>query len=146
MEQEGLLGIMPKPVLQALVIADHIYVDKDTNKRIVAGTFNKVWVPEFPAAYQATIWAYIALTEIRGTTKIDLHFRSLETQELLMKCAGIVITTQNPLETAELAVPIPGLPLPARGVYSLDVFTEDGDLLGGWRITAEKLELPEKGN
>ena len=33
---------MPKPVLQALVLADHIYQDKITGKKIIAGTFNRV--------------------------------------------------------------------------------------------------------
>ncbi len=33
---------MPKPVLQALVLADHVYQDKSTGKKIIAGTFNRV--------------------------------------------------------------------------------------------------------
>lgn len=33
---------MPNPVLQALVLADHIYQDKITGKKIIAGTFNRV--------------------------------------------------------------------------------------------------------
>ncbi len=33
---------MTKPVLQALVLADHIYQDKITGKKIIAGTFNRV--------------------------------------------------------------------------------------------------------
>ncbi len=33
---------MPKPVLQALVLADHIYQDKFTGKMVIAGTFNRV--------------------------------------------------------------------------------------------------------
>ncbi|MBN1395188.1 MAG: hypothetical protein JW959_09205 [Pirellulales bacterium] len=33
---------MPKPVLQALVLADHVYQDKITGKKIIAGTFNRV--------------------------------------------------------------------------------------------------------
>jgi hypothetical protein len=33
---------VPKPVLQALVLADHVYQDKITGKKIIAGTFNRV--------------------------------------------------------------------------------------------------------
>ena len=33
---------MPQPVLQALVLADHVYQDKVTGKKIIAGTFNRV--------------------------------------------------------------------------------------------------------
>lgn len=47
---------MPKPVLQARVLADHIYQDKVTGKKVIAGTFNRVCFtrmkrpPERPAA------------------------------------------------------------------------------------------------
>lgn len=33
---------MPKPVLQSLILADHIYEDKLTGKRIIAGVFNRI--------------------------------------------------------------------------------------------------------
>lgn len=32
-----------KPVLQALLLADHIYEDKATGKKIIAGTFNRLF-------------------------------------------------------------------------------------------------------
>ena len=35
---------MPKPVLQALVLADHVYQDKTTGKMVIAGTFNRLHV------------------------------------------------------------------------------------------------------
>jgi hypothetical protein len=34
---------MPKPILQALVLAEHIYQDQGTGKKIIAGTFNRVF-------------------------------------------------------------------------------------------------------
>lgn len=34
---------MPKPVLQALILADHVYQDRETGKRIIAGTFNQIF-------------------------------------------------------------------------------------------------------
>ncbi len=33
---------MPKPVLQSLILADHVYEDKLTGKRIIAGIFNRI--------------------------------------------------------------------------------------------------------
>ncbi len=33
---------MPKPVLQSLILADHVYEDKLTGKRIIAGVFNRI--------------------------------------------------------------------------------------------------------
>ena len=53
----GLLGArvfdgsnrVPKPVLQALLLADHIYQDKDTGKKIIAGTFNSLSISKTKA-------------------------------------------------------------------------------------------------
>lgn len=33
---------MPKPVLQALILADHVYEDKLTGKKIIAGIFSRI--------------------------------------------------------------------------------------------------------
>jgi hypothetical protein len=33
---------MPKPILQSLILADHVYEDKLTGKRIIAGIFNRI--------------------------------------------------------------------------------------------------------
>ena len=35
---------MPKPVLQALVLAEHVYQDRATGKMIIAGTFNRLFI------------------------------------------------------------------------------------------------------
>ena len=35
---------MPRPVLQALVLADHVYKDAFTGKMVIAGTFNRLCV------------------------------------------------------------------------------------------------------
>src|SRR5262245_20539702 len=39
---------MPKPVLQAMVLADHVYQDNTTGKFIIAGTFTRLWCSRKP--------------------------------------------------------------------------------------------------
>ena len=39
---------MPKPVLQAMVLADHVYQDSTTGKFIIAGTFTRLWCSRKP--------------------------------------------------------------------------------------------------
>ena len=34
---------MPKPLLQALILADHVYQDAQTGKKVIAGTFNQLF-------------------------------------------------------------------------------------------------------
>ena len=64
---------MPKPVLQSLILADHVYEDKLTGKRIIAGVFNRIirgvrvlrqmgppmpQVPQQPPAYNPPVPSY----------------------------------------------------------------------------------------
>jgi hypothetical protein len=45
---------MPKPVLQAMVLADHVYQDSTTGKFIIAGTFTRLWCSRKPLLGQPT--------------------------------------------------------------------------------------------
>jgi hypothetical protein len=40
---------MSKPLLQALLLADHVYQDKDTGKKVIAGTFNSLSISKTKA-------------------------------------------------------------------------------------------------
>src|SRR5437763_7600736 len=56
---------MPRPVLQAMVLADHVYQDRTSGKYIIAGTFGQVWTrapanQPGPAAPSGPIYAPIA--------------------------------------------------------------------------------------
>ena len=43
---------MPKPVLQAMVLADHVYQDRQTGKYIIAGTFSQIIFGSVPINQQ----------------------------------------------------------------------------------------------
>jgi hypothetical protein len=125
----------PKPVLQALVLADQIYEDKLTGKKVIAGTFNCIWSASFPATLDRMTWAFIALTEVRSPIDLEIQFRRMATQDVLLTSPKIPLSPESPLSTYELVMPVDRLPLPTPGIYSLDVLFEE-EILGSLRITA----------
>lgn len=123
-----------KPILQALILAEHIYIDKDTGKKVIAGTFNRIWADKFPNEHKRTTWAFISLTDFSGETTLELQFRRLDTNEILLHGKGSSIVGKDRLRTTEMVIEVPHFPLPAPGVYSFDVVHED-TILGSLRVT-----------
>ncbi len=144
-----------KPVLQALVMADHVYQDV-SGKKIIAGTFNtfkfsrKPPVAEVqgPDGTKQTIvrggmqggspFAYVSLTDVCDGTKLQLRFVNLSRNAVLFG-NEVTITNTNRLAAVEMVFPLPRLPIQEAGVYALELLC-DGDILGSYRITAENLD------
>jgi hypothetical protein len=144
-----------KPVLQALVVADHVYQDV-SGKKIIAGTFNTFKFSRKPpmAEVQApdgtkqtvvrggmqggSPFAYVSLTDVCDGTKLQLRFVNL-TKNAVLFGNEVTITNTNRLATVEMVFPLPRLPIQETGVYALELLC-DGDILGSYRITAENLD------
>lgn len=139
------------PVLQALVVADRVYEDKGTGKKIIAGTFSRLLfkrpqqvepgklltVP--PSGAQAgSPFAYVSLTDIHGTAELIVRYIRLDGQEgpPVFQTDKIVVRCEDRLATVELAIPL--LPLPiVKGVFALEVLCE-GQLLGSHKIVVDE--------
>lgn len=154
-----------KPVLQALLLADHVYQDKDTGKKIIAGTFNRFRFklkkqpaeepdggetapPQRKRIVQAEEFVhtgshnvYINLTEVRGKVPLVLRYVSLRDNRVLIQC-GLEVSSNDPLQTVEVVLPFPRLPARA-GVHALELLYND-DPMGALRIAVE--EAPEEEN
>jgi len=149
-----------KPVLQALLLADHIYKDT-TGKHIIAGTFNKMVFAKAGAEPKTveidgeekqliaggmqtgSPYAYISLTEIRGKIKCVLRYVNLEQDKALFQ-THFSIGCTNPLETVELVLPMPMLPHVA-GVHALELLCDD-EPLGSHRVIVEEMKEGNDGN
>ena len=82
-----------KPVLQSLLLADHVYSDQATGKKIIAGVFNRVQrmkpppkppegeaprpMPIPAGGLASTPFVYLALTELRGKSDFILELTDL---------------------------------------------------------------------
>jgi hypothetical protein len=144
-----------KPILQALLIADHVYRDEGSKKFIVAGIFNQVNFHQPADQQQAPAptedgriplkhvqkvgspFAYINLIDVRQRTELTLRYVDLDEHTPLME-VQITVNADDPLLPVQISLPLPPLPVPHAGVYSLDLLIGD-ELLGSCRITAVRL-------
>ncbi len=141
-----------KPVLQALLLADRIYRDT-TGKHVIAGTFNRVVFTKDGAkprtveidgeekqlvlggVQAGSPYAYISLTEVHGKIECVLRYVNLEQDKALLQIR-LDIECADPLETVELVLPLPTLPLVA-GVHALELLCED-EPIGSHRVIVEE--------
>lgn len=144
-----------KPVLQALLLADHVYRDKETGKAVIAGVFDRFAVLKRPpetseGACEGPVriplaqvfragnpFAYISLTEVRGRIQLQLRLVRLETNEVCFASNPIPVECDDPLRTVQLVLPVPILPQ-IPGTYALELLC-DNELVGAHRVVVEEV-------
>ena len=80
-------------------------------------------------------FAYVSLTELQGSRKFELRYVDLEENNVLFGTA-FEVSCRDPLETIQITVPLPPLPIPHEGVFVLELLC-DGELLGSHRVLAK---------
>ncbi|MBN2581409.1 MAG: hypothetical protein JXB10_20680 [Pirellulales bacterium] len=158
-----------KPILQAILLADHVYKDQFTGKMIVAGIFNQVNIIKREAKKQevegtqdfseekgprvlkpheiqrmGSPYCYINLTGLHGDFPFEFRLVDLEDNSVLLKMSNFQVRCDDPLKSLEVVVVIPPLRLPHPGHYVLELLTND-ELLGSLRLTADEKSLNEGG-
>ncbi|NLE37865.1 MAG: hypothetical protein GX621_07560 [Pirellulaceae bacterium] len=157
---------MLKPVLQALLLADYVYQDKRTGKKIVAGIFHTLLVRqpkdshdiETPAEptteprrqiislpdveRSGSPYVYISLTDVRNTIQLKLRYVSLETHLALFETGSFAVTSNSPIDIVEVFLPVPTLP-PTPGVYALELLCED-EVIGAHRVVVKNVIEAER--
>ncbi|MCH7812621.1 MAG: hypothetical protein IID40_01240 [Planctomycetes bacterium] len=131
------------PKLQALVLADHVYIDAQSGKKIIAGTFNTLRPKEIPSVSGQAAQAFVSVTNIHGALELVLRYVDLEDNRVLCESQPIKVVCDNPLSTVDLVVPLPPLPMPHEGVFAFEVYT-GSHLLGSLRVTVAKLEREDQ--
>ncbi len=150
-----------KPVLQALLVADHVYIDKVTNKKVIAGVFHHLFFRKvqdvqqvneeektirlkvLSTGYQnSSPFCYISLTEVHGKQPFSLRYVRLADDKLMFQ-TEFEVDCPSPLETVEIVLPLPNLPADDPGVYALELLWSQ-EPLGSHRISvAEAKEESE---
>jgi hypothetical protein len=127
-----------RPVLQALVLADHIYIDAKTGKKIIAGTFNHLAAPEFPSYFGRSTYAFISMTEVHGHIPVTLRYTDLSTSETLLELGDLPMDAPNdPLATVEMVIELPRFPMPHEGIFAFEVYVRE-EQIGALRIQVSK--------
>jgi hypothetical protein len=148
-----------KPVLQALLLADRIYEDKATGKKIIAGIFQALYFKDMkevqselqrrgvseahiPGGMHAgSPYAYISLTDVRGAQPFVLRYVDLGEDQPVFE-ASFTLTAQDPLATVEVVAPLPPLPTTKAGTFALELLWND-EPLGSFRIIVQELRMEE---
>lgn len=120
------------PVLQALVLADHIYTDQ-SGKRIICGTFSKIWSQTIPGVFSRPTWAFILLTDVVGSVALQLRYVHLKDNRILMQSPAIKVESTDPLVPLDIAMQVPPFPLPEEGFYSLECYANE-TMIGSVRL------------
>jgi hypothetical protein len=84
--------------------------------------------------------AYVSLTEINGQKSFELRYVDLNQNNVLFTFE-FKVDCRNPLETVQLTLPLPVLPVPHEGVFALELVCE-GELLGSHRILTKRQSRP----
>lgn len=116
--------ISEAPVVQAILLADHVYQDRETGKYVVAGTFNQLRGQEFPCELVAPVQVFCALTSVSAPIAVSLRFVS-SADEVVMSSSAVTIACTDPRQTIELALPVPSLHVPAPGWYRLVLLIDE---------------------
>ena len=150
-----------KPILQAILVADHIYTDKMSGKNIVAGIFHDLYffdpqqlqqltesgkapLPFAPGQRSGSPYAYVSLTEVHGNQQFQLRYVNVANEKLHFDC-NLDVQCKDPLATVELIVPLPALPANEPGAFALELLWK-GEPLGSFRIAVKQMKLPEPGD
>lgn len=145
------------PILQSLLLADHLYKDGRSGKYVVCGIFNTYFLKKTdPSKLQNTNaaqielqsspspgspFAYLSITEFSGKRPFELRWVSLTDHSVLMSCK-FDLECDDPIKTLEVGVELPRLPMKLEeGVYALELLCDDFPL-GSHRVTAKFLEEP----
>ncbi|MGE3163273.1 MAG: hypothetical protein AB7O52_00020 [Planctomycetota bacterium] len=127
------------PHVQAIVLCDHIYRDDETGKCVIAGTFNRVFLGEFPGEYHpASI--YLNLSDFNGHHDLRFRFVRLSDQQVLEESPGFPLIHDDRREHHECIFDLPPLQFPDPGRYTLEILY-DGDVIG--HADVEALTVPE---
>jgi hypothetical protein len=141
---------MPKPVLQAMVLADHVYQDRMTGKFIISGTFGTIWRQPAPpkppegsegqpmarpmgsVSQMGSPYLYLALADVHGKAPLTLRLVDLSDANVMLE-ANFEIVSADPVAVSEFVLPMPLLPAAKTGAFSLDLLFQQ-EILGSWRI------------
>jgi hypothetical protein len=123
------------PRVQALLLADHIYFERETGKHVIAGTFHQINLTAVPTTFTRSIGLFLSLAGLSGPTSIDLEFVAEPSDTVLMRLEALDIEGNDSGLPVAVAVELPPLPLPQAGRYRVQVLA-GGRVLGATPVLA----------
>jgi len=131
------------PVVQSFILADHVYVDARTGKKVIAGTFNEIRLRPQQEAMGREVYAYLAMTNCRGHVESHLRHVDLSDESVLWTSRQIKFEATDPLQTYEVVIEVAQLPFPHPGTYVMEVWC-NAQRTGSIRLHAVRKEEPPR--
>jgi hypothetical protein len=119
-----------RPHVQAILVADRVYVDEQTKKKIIVGIFrtlqknsikptlsdNNTRQIEIPShgMDSGSPWAFISITNIRDADTFALHYIDLLDDRIYLEVKFSVSKPASPTQVVDIVIPLPRLPIPER--------------------------------
>lgn len=106
----------------AALVCDAAATDPITRKKSLIGIFDRLWGGQFPT--QRPVSVYIKLTDAEGEYKIEIRFVQVSNGQALAGAIGQV-RIDNRLNSVDMVMDSPPLPIPAEGRYEFQVYAND---------------------
>jgi hypothetical protein len=134
----------PPPIVQAMLLADHIHIDPSTGKRYILGTYNRIMAAKFPHSVPK-LCLLLALTNGHGSTVLRLRVVDMDEERGPLLESAHPANMPNPNEIYYFPVTL-SVVFPAPGAYRIQLFA-DNDLLRELRLQiARSQEQPRSPN
>lgn len=135
---------MDRPILQSMLLAHVAHFDRQSREATIVGAFHRWRAPSYPTEVKhqgkgPTV--FLSLTNIIGKRQLTLLFKR-GVDDLVLREWRFPVETANPLDVHELIIDAPPLPLPAPGLYVLEVVSDDVPL-GYYRLHAVPTEAAQ---
>ncbi len=111
------------PVVNAMLMCDHVHRDRSTGKYTLLGLFDAVRLSNYPATLMR-VGIYLKLTNMRGAYELVLAWVLGATEAELARVPTLpAIRVSDPLARVEVPIHVSvPLPLPAPGRYLLRLY------------------------
>ena len=113
----------PEPRCLTLILCDYLVIDQQSHKPTLVGCTQHVEVPGFPV-FAGPYWFFCEFTNGHGTFEFAL--RVVDPDEQVLFQQRLAIPMNNPLETANLAMQVPGFMLRRAGAHRVELVDTAG--------------------
>lgn len=130
---------VPRPILQAFLLADHVYKDQFTGKAIIAGVFENINAARLPTVFTGC-YAYGRLIETPATFTARLRLIDLASNEEIASSDEFPVQNdKGPLAHNELIIAVPPLRFIRFGAYEFELLVNEQPLKG-MRFTVSQIK------
>jgi len=134
---------LPRPVMLAMLIADHAIREVGTSKITLVGIFDRITGDTFPLAWVHPVALYARVTDAEGDYPVRLELVRLDDEQTIGRLEGRAVIASR-LQASELVFIMGPIVFERPGTYEFSLFA---DLLfvGSARLFVVQQNQPQGG-